>query len=546
MKARIWPILIGSLVAALILAACTPVPAAPPSAPPPATVALVPEAASPEQPTSAPALAPAVTAAASGWQTYTDPQGGYSISYPPGWSPKVVSSAPPMYVTDFAGPEGTVEIQWGEGFGGACYAGIALHISQGQIWACPSAAGDGTYHWALGATQLPTHLIGGFAWTNDANPASQQQVLAVLATLAYVAPQGPVPADTSSADEVVVDSAGPHFWPTGNWYYLKTDQQYGPDCYEALPGLEATAEARPELAKAGSYEMFAWWCGNPHFTQTRQGVIEVHRSGDDAAPQAVGVNYQANPGTWQSLGTYNLEPGAFLKIDSVLNGNVVADAFRFVYRGEKASAEAVPTPLPSGVVVSNHPPSREQQMSEGDLAVRLGIVSSNYQPMTVTQTPETFDDCTAFPRNGCGGTQPGTQAIVAYEGITLTYRIATDALLVTIDGADGALNPWYIGQDHPQRVFLTIPGGGSVHYYQDGTWRLLRPADGAAPDSDVTISKEQAATLQDLSSKYSTLYIPTASGTTMVFYGLGPGAAASDADRDALLKMADELAALPR
>ena len=166
--------------------------------------------------------------------------------------------------------------------------------------------------------------------------------------------------------------------------------------------------------------------------------------------------------------------------------------------------------------------------------------------MTVTQTPETFDDCTAFPRNGCGGTQPGTQAIVAYEGITLTYRIATDALLVTIDGADGALNPWYIGQDHPQRVFLTIPGGGSVHYYQDGTWRLLRPADGAAPDSDVTISKEQAATLQDLSSKYSTLYIPTASGTTMVFYGLGPGAAASDADRDALLKMADELAALPR
>ena len=378
-------------------------------------------------------------------------------------------------------------------------------------------------------------------------PASQDQLLAVLATLTYAAPQGPLPADSSSAaaNEIVVDSAGPDFWPTGNWYYLKTDQQYGPDCYEALPGLQATAEARPDLAKAGSYEVFAWWCGNPHYTQTMQGVIEVHRSADDAAPQAVGVNYQANAGAWQSLGAYNLEPGAFVKVDSVLNGSVVADAFRFVYKGEAASAEAVPTPLPSGLTATTHPPSREQQMSEGDLSVRLGILSSNYEPMTYTPSPATFDDCATFPRDGCSGTQPGTQAIVAYESITLTYRIATEALLVTIDGAGNALDPWLMGQDHPQRVFLTLPGG-SVHYYPDGTWRLLRPADGSAPDSDVAIGKEQAAALQDISSKYSTLYIPTASGTTMVFYGLGPGAAPSDADRATLLKMADDLAALPR
>jgi len=109
-----------------------------------------------------------------------------------------------------------------------------------------------------------------------------------------------------------------------------------------------------------------------------------------------------------------------------------------------------------------------------------------------------------------------------------------------------ALNPWYMGQDHPQRVFLTIPGGGSVHYYQDGTWRLLRPADGSAPESDIAVSKEQAAALKDLSAKYSTLYMPTPSGMGLVFYGLGPGAAPSDADGEALLKMADEFAAMPR
>jgi hypothetical protein len=499
---------------------------------------------------------PTVTTAANGWQTYANPQAGFSISYPPGWGPKVVSASSPQYETDFAGSEGAVAIQWGEGFGGACYAGIALHLAQGQNQACPGVGDDGTRHWALGATRLPKALIGGFAWTNDAKPASEDQVLAVLATLRFAAPQGPAPADASSAaasamdasvtHEIVVDSAGPNFWPKGNWYFLKTDQQYGPDCYEALPGLEATAEVRPDLAKAGSYEVFAWWCGNPHYTQTAKGVVEVHRSADDAAPQAVGVNYQANAGAWQSLGAYDLEPGAFLNVKSVLNGNAVADAFRFVYLGEKASAEALPTPLPTGLTATNHPPSREQQMTQGDLATRLGVTGSYYQPITMTQTPATFDDCTTFPREGCSGARQGIQAIVAYEGITLTYRLAIDALLVTIEGADNALNPWLMGQDHPQRVFLTIPGGGSVHYYQDGTWRLLRPADGAAPESDVAVSKENAAALKDLSAKYSTLYVPAASGMTLVFYGLGPGAAPSDADREALLRMADELGAMAR
>ena len=196
--------------------------------------------------------------------------------------------------------------------------GDCVHLAEGQNWACPGIGDDGKRHWALGASQLPKHLIGGFAWTNDGKAASEEQVLAVLATLKFAAPQGAVPATHTSAEEIVVDSAGPNFWPKGNWYFLETDQQYGPDCYEALPGLEATAEVRPDLAEAGAYEVFAWWCGNPHYTQTPKGIIEVHRSAHDATPHAVGVNYQANSGAWQSLGAYNLEPGAFLKVTSAL------------------------------------------------------------------------------------------------------------------------------------------------------------------------------------------------------------------------------------
>ena len=137
------------------------------------------------------------------------------------------------------------------------------------------------------------------------------------------------------------------------------------------------------------------------YRQSTQGVIEVHRSADDATPQAVGVDYQAGVGQWQSLGTYDLQPGAFLEIKSTMNGSVVADAYRFVYKGADG-AEAVPTPLPSGVLVSGNPPSPLQIMTSGDLVDRLSLVDPFYLSVPMTPADKTFDDCTAFPREGCG------------------------------------------------------------------------------------------------------------------------------------------------
>jgi hypothetical protein len=460
-----------------------------------------------------------------------------------------------MNVDVLEGPEGRIELQWGSGFGGACSAYSALHLAQGQIPACYYVAPDGTHTWSLTSVKLPTVGVAGFASTKDAEPASADVVLAILATLTFEAPENLGTAASTAAptavpgqpQELVVDNAAANFWPKGNWYFLDTGQQYGKDCYVALPGLDTAAEVRPDLPEAGSYEVFARWCGNPHDDQTGHGIIEVHRSAGDPAPQAVGVNYQANAGQWQSLGIYNLQPGAFLNVKSVLDGRVVADAFRFVHRSP-AAAEAVPTPLPSGPIVSGNPPSPLQQVTSGDLAARLALVDPFYVSVPMTATQQTFDDCQAFPREGCGGTRAGWQAIVTHQAISLTYRVSDDYKLVAVEGADMALDPWLMGQDTPQLIFLRGSGGGmdfTVHYHPDNTWHLLRPGDGTQPESDVTLNQDLADTLRMLAPKYSTLYLQPTGGGSLVFYGLGPVVAPSDADRDLLLALGAALAAAP-
>ncbi len=542
----------------LLVAACAPTPLVPAPAATSASPALatnLPLATLPPgtlpPPTLPPAtatepaatVAPAGSPAPSGWQTYTNSQAGFSISYPPGWTltPTQSDPAQPMQEAMLEGPEGSFQMQWGTGFGGACQAYSALHVAQGQIWACHSLMADGQQRWALSGTKLPTVTFGGFAGTKDASQASVDAVLDVLATITFDDPAVFPPAPAAGAGEIVVDNAGPDFWPQGDWYLLESEQKYGQDCYQALPGLTTSAEVRPALSASGPYEVFVWPCGNPNWTNTSRGVIEVHRSAGDSAPASVGLNYQAvDAGQWQSVGTYNLQPGAFLNIKGVVSGATVADAYRFVPQPQ-AAAEVVPTPLPSGPLVSNHPPPPESQVTSGDLAVRLGLTDPWYNPVTATITQMSFDDCEAFPRDGCSGTRDGFQSIVAYEGITLTYDVSSDYQLVGLTGAD-RLDPWLMGQDHPQRVFLGGLDSARAYFYPNGSWRYLRYAMDGRPESDMPLTHDEAATLQALAAKYSTLFIKNANGQRITFYGLGPTVAPTEEDKAALLAVAEGLA----
>ncbi len=59
------------------------------------------------------------------------------------------------------------------------------------------------------------------------------------------------------------------------------------------------------------------------------------------------------------------------------------------------------------------------------------------------------------------------------------------------------------------------------------------------------LAQDQADTLRALASKYSTLYLQPTGGGSLVFYGLGPVVAPSDADREALLALGAALTAAP-
>jgi hypothetical protein len=434
-----------------------------------------------------------------------------------------------------------VELRWGTGFGGACAAYSALSIANGQLRACHSVADDGTQRWEQIYAELKTATFAARAETKSASAENADLVRRIFSTLKFDQPAaGPTPPPVPT-NEIVVDNAA--FALTGDWYYFDGGQNYAADCLLALPGVEARAQARPALPGAGQYEVFGWWCGNPNADQTRKGTLLMRRSANDAAPQPLVVNYDEGAGSWQSLGKFNLQSGAFVEILSAVDGSVPADAFRFVPVGPTATeVPATPAATP-GPRVSNNPPSPLQQVTQGDLAARLALNDPFYSSMAMTPTQLNFDDCADFPREGCGGERKGWDVIVATQGMTLTYRVSDDYRFVALSGAE-ALDPWTMGQTHPQRVFLRgsdAAGAWAVHYRPDGTWRLLRYGTDATPPGEARLDAAQGALIRELAGKYSTITVGAPEGG-LTLYGLGPLVAPTQEDRVALERLAADLA----
>ena len=166
MKARI---VLASLIVLFLLAACVSFPAAYPAPASPA-------------PTTAPA-----TAGTDGWQTYGNPL-GFSIHYPATWSQEELpqQAGETIHTVTLQGAEGVVDLQWGVGFGGACPQGYTtVKVAEGELPACYSKNADGTEVWTQMGKQLEATSFSADARTNNADPASHDLVLAVLATLSF-------------------------------------------------------------------------------------------------------------------------------------------------------------------------------------------------------------------------------------------------------------------------------------------------------------------------------------------------------------------------
>jgi len=136
--------------------------------------------------------APVPTRTASGWQTFSNAEAGFSIMAPPTWSRQTLpdQNGGAIHGEAFTGSEGGVEVYWGVGFGGACPTGtVPVRVAAGELPACHATKSDGTEVWS----QIGYEVSGGNsfsvrAYTGDAQPSSHDLVLEVLSTLTFMPP----------------------------------------------------------------------------------------------------------------------------------------------------------------------------------------------------------------------------------------------------------------------------------------------------------------------------------------------------------------------
>lgn len=162
----------------LLVAACGPLPEKTTIANPP----------TPSVPLVTPALnsdSIASQSAQATWQTYTNPQVGFSIQYPVTWQLEVLpdENDGQLHRIVLNGDEGGVELQWGIGVGGACPDYQPVQIAQGTLPACRSIRADGTELWSLAGQPVGEIGFGGFIYTNNTAATSRAIVFQVVSTL---------------------------------------------------------------------------------------------------------------------------------------------------------------------------------------------------------------------------------------------------------------------------------------------------------------------------------------------------------------------------
>ncbi len=119
----------------------------------------------------------------------------------------------------------------------------------------------------------------------------------------------PAPSETA-AIEVIVDVRNPRFSYTGAWFPGDGGASYDGGCRWAPPGIGNIAYVDPSLPLAGSYDLYAWGCGDPNHDQAWQTEVMVYSYGLGfvyAVPSA-DVALKEDAGRWVPVGTFYMQP----------------------------------------------------------------------------------------------------------------------------------------------------------------------------------------------------------------------------------------------
>ncbi len=165
-------------------------------------------------------------------------------------------------------------------------------------------------------------------------------------------------ATPSLAAELIVDNSDGTVVVKGKWTTSNTTAGFlGTDYVFRTPADGSSSVTWPFPATAaGKYEVFGRWSAGPNRATNANYQINSNAGGSN-----VPVNQKVNGGTWQSLGSFDFEPGKGqgITLTDKADGVVVADAVRFVALQAGAQPKPAPTqqtavaPVPAATPVPN-------------------------------------------------------------------------------------------------------------------------------------------------------------------------------------------------
>jgi len=164
-------------------------------------------------------------------------------------------------------------------------------------------------------------------------------------------------------------------WSVGRWEWLD-GYEYA---YTGAGSGNATAIFRPTIGVTGKYDVYEWH-GKHDGKQASNVPYEIHHANGKTTNT---IDQTRDYSKWNYLGTFQFNVGQnnYVRISNNANGDVIADAFKFVY---KAFQDSIPPNSPSNLKSSNQTESTidlswtpPTQASDGDFASGYEVYRDN-------------------------------------------------------------------------------------------------------------------------------------------------------------------------
>ena len=121
------------------------------------------------------------------WKTYTNIEGKFSLEYPAHW--KLSNSSDnngAMTIIMFTGSEGSVQVSFGEGFGGMCGDGYGkIQIGGEELPVCHFINSDDSENWGQINKEHYNFTIGIDATANKPHLSNRVTILKILSTFKF-------------------------------------------------------------------------------------------------------------------------------------------------------------------------------------------------------------------------------------------------------------------------------------------------------------------------------------------------------------------------